>query len=69
MKFWELQKFCHENSYSVKREGKLYVWTKNQTNRTGTCETLVETYEEIKNDIEKRISNVNSIQNKSPRSE
>ena len=51
MKFWELQKLCLENAYTVKREGKKYVWKKNQSERNGVCDTLIETSEEIKKDI------------------
>lgn len=52
MKFWELEKLCLENGYSVKREAKTYVWKKNGTERTGECDTIIETSEEIKKDIQ-----------------
>lgn len=51
MKFWQLQKLCLENAYTVKREGKKYTWKKNDANRSGVCDTVVETYEEVKKDI------------------
>lgn len=54
MKFWQLQKLCLENAYTVKRVGKNYTWKKNDSNRTGICETVVETAEEIKKDIIKQ---------------
>lgn len=52
MKFWQLEKLCLENAYTVKREGKSYVWKKNGTDKQGVCETVIETAEEIKKDIE-----------------
>lgn len=52
MKFWQLEKLCLENAYTVKREGKSYVWKKNATDKKGVCETVIETAEEIKKDIE-----------------
>lgn len=52
MKFWQLEKLCLENAYTVKRDGKAYVWKKNSTEKKGICETVIETFEEIKKDIE-----------------
>lgn len=52
MKFWQLEKLCLENAYSVKRDGKVYIWKKNGTDRSGVCHTVIETAEEIKKDIE-----------------
>jgi hypothetical protein len=52
MKFWQLQKLCLENAYTLKREGKNYHWKKNESNRSGICDTLIETAEEIKKDID-----------------
>jgi len=54
MKFWQLQKLCLENAYTVKREGKNYIWRKNNSDRMGICETVIETAEEIKKDIAKQ---------------
>lgn len=52
MKYWQLEKLCLENAYTVKREGKTYIWKKNGSERTGVCDTVVDTAEEIKKDIE-----------------
>jgi len=52
MKFWQLEKFCLENAYTVKRIGKNYQWKKNGEDKFGEADTVVETYEEIKKDIE-----------------
>lgn len=53
MKFWQLQKLCLENAYTVKRIGQNYVWKKNKEDRSGEATTVIETYNEIKKDIEK----------------
>lgn len=58
MKFWQLEKLCLENAYSAKREGKVYIWKKNGSDRTGVCDTVIETAEEIKKDIE--LNKINS---------
>jgi hypothetical protein len=55
MKFWQLEKFCLENAYTVKREGNVYVWKKNETDRNGVCSTVIETAEEIQKDIQKLV--------------
>lgn len=52
MKYWQLQKLCLENAYTVEREGKTYTWKKNGSERSGVCDTVVDTAEEIKKDIE-----------------
>lgn len=52
MKFWQLEKLCLENAYTVKRIGYKYVWKKNGENRNGESDTVVETYKEIQKDIE-----------------
>lgn len=54
MKYWQLEKLCLENAYSVKRVGKFYVWKKNLEEKTYTSDTVVETYNEILKDIDKR---------------
>lgn len=58
MKFWELEKLCRENAYAVKREGNKYIWKKNGSERTGTCDTLIETAKEIKKDVESSKKNL-----------
>lgn len=58
MKYWQLQKLCLENAYTVKREGKSYSWRKNGEDRSGVCDTVVETAEEIKRDVEKALSKI-----------
>jgi hypothetical protein len=57
MKFWQLQKLCLENAYSVKRVGNKYFWKKNNEDRSGESDTVISTYQEIKNDIENEIEN------------
>lgn len=52
MKYWQLQKLCLENAYTVVRTGKTYLWKKNGTDRTGKCDTVVETSNEIKRDMD-----------------
>lgn len=52
MKFWQLQQLCLENAYTVKRQGTKYLWKKNGAERNGKCDTVIETANEIKNDIE-----------------
>ena len=51
MKLQELEKFCRERGYSVKRIEKHYEWKNNTDLKGGTAETLIETYQEILNDI------------------
>lgn len=51
MKYWQLEKLCLENAYTVKREGRVYTWKKNGTDRTGVCDTVTETAQEINKDI------------------
>ena len=58
MKFWELEKLCRENGYTVKREGNKYIWKKNGTERIGICDTLIETAKEIKKDVESSKKNL-----------
>jgi hypothetical protein len=54
MKYWQLEKLCLENAYSVRRIGKSYFWKKNLEDKTQSCDTVVETYKEILKDIQKR---------------
>lgn len=55
MKFWQLQKLCLENAYTVTRQSNYYVWKKNGTETTRKCNTVTETAEEIKEDINTRL--------------
>lgn len=57
MKYWQLEKLCLENAYTVKRVDYKYLWKKNNEDRSGEADTVVETYNEIKNDIESKIVN------------
>ena len=52
MKYWQLEKLCLENAYTIKRVGYKYLWKKNDKDRNGEADTVVEAYNEIKNDIE-----------------
>lgn len=52
MKFWQLEKLCLENAYTVKRVGYKYIWKKNNEDRQGECDTVVGTYQEVQKDIE-----------------
>jgi hypothetical protein len=54
MKYWQLEKLCLENAYSVKRVGKSYHWKSNLEKTTQVCDTVVETYKEILIDIEEK---------------
>jgi len=54
MKFWQLEQLCRENAYTVDRKGKCYFWRDNSSNNSGVCDTVIETAEEIKKDIEKK---------------
>lgn len=54
MKFWQLEKLCLENAYTVKRVGYKYLWKKNNEDRSGEADTVVETYNEVKKDIENK---------------
>ena len=54
MKFQELQKFCLERGYAVKRVEKHYEWKRNVDSTRGVAETLIETHQEILRDIEYR---------------
>lgn len=58
MKFWQLQKLCLENAYTVVRSGKTYMWKKNGTERTGRCDTVIETAGEIKKDIQTNLERI-----------
>lgn len=59
MKFWQLQKLCLENAYTVTRRSNYYVWKKNGTETLKKCYTLIETAEEIKEDINIRLKERN----------
>jgi hypothetical protein len=54
MKFQELQKFCLERGYTVKRVDKHYEWKKNLDLKINTADTVIENYEEIVKDITHR---------------
>jgi len=55
VKFQELQKFCLERGYAVKRVEKHYEWKRNVDSTCGVAETLIETHQEILRDIEHRM--------------
>lgn len=52
MKFQELQKFCLERGYTVKRIEKHYEWKRNMDSSCGVADTLIETQKEILKDME-----------------
>jgi hypothetical protein len=52
MKFWQLEKLCLENAYTIKRTGYKYIWKKNNVERMGEAATVIEAYKEVKKDIE-----------------
>jgi hypothetical protein len=52
MKFQDLQRFCLERGYTVKRVEKHYEWKRNMDSTIGIADTLIETQKEILKDIE-----------------
>ena len=52
MKFQDLQRFCFERGYTVKRVEKHYEWKRNMDSTVGISDTLIETHQEILKDIE-----------------
>jgi len=52
MKFQDLQRFCFERGYTVKRVERYYEWKRNMDSTIGIADTLIETQKEILKDIE-----------------
>jgi hypothetical protein len=52
MKFQDLQRFCLERGYTVKRVEKHYEWKRNMDSTIGIADTLIETQKEILKDID-----------------